>query len=109
MQGGLPGLPRSFAASRVFEVLLVMAGLALLREGRSPHQWPWIWGGLLGVGVLSASLSTHPGLGRKEALLEALGLAFPDLIFPGLGPTSMDPDSLSVQGFVRPRFWGDGL
>lgn len=69
MQGGMPGLPRSFDASRVFEILVVAGGLLLLREGRSPARWPWIWGGLLGVGVLSAALSTHPGLGLKEVLL----------------------------------------
>jgi len=149
MQGGLSGPSPSTNASKVFRVLVMVPGCALIRVGRSLHRWAWLWGGLLGVGVPSAFLSTQPRLGVTKvrswialhlpywfpsregvfrtltshpfttttdrtvpgdlALRVSLGLAFPDLIPPKLGHTDMNLEPRAVQGFVRLRFWRDGL
>ncbi len=53
------------------------------------------------------TLAMAVGLGLLSIV--AAGLLLPELVIPGLGPTSMEFDSESLQGFTRPRFWGDGL
>lgn len=86
MQGGVPGVPHSLDATRVFEIAALACCLVLMRKGRSPDRWTWFWGALVAVGLLSLLRGAYPALSLKELLLwTALLLAAPRLAGLGRG------------------------